>query len=285
MKLSYAPVLTSQSGLCLTLENWQELGVSTAVYYLDNLLMKPGYSLLKSLSSLRSFCGWAGTIVLNASLAAANSEGIYGFRSLYDGSKLTISQDELYSLIVNLQPDLVILPPGMSNYLANQQLSLPNTITPLFSAYENADMENNGMYFSFDKAQSFTEFLKSLKQYPNNSLYVSGAFNLMQAYELIAHRAKWLESDKPASDALAGMVYGESNNFSLLESDMANQHEPIILNCDCPTCKQNLTRAYLHHLFHHTPLLCHRFLIQHNAHFYKTQIELMLPNIKPQEQY
>ncbi|MBA3537614.1 MAG: hypothetical protein H0T84_13570, partial [Tatlockia sp.] len=119
--------------------------------------------------------------------------------------------------------------------------------------------------------------------YKARPIYLSGAFNLMQSHELIEHGVKWIESDKPTSDALLAQVYGETNSFSLLDSAMANQHQPIIVHCECPTCGQKLTRAYLHHLFLQTPLLCHRFLIQHNAHFFKNQIESMLQDKRARE--
>ncbi len=285
MNTTYVPVLTSQSGLCLTMENWQEIGISTAAYYLESLIMKPGYPLLKSLDSLQSYCGWPGAIVINASFAAANSEGIYNFRSLYDGSRLTISQDELFSLIIKLKPNMVILPLGFANYLRNQQLSFPQTLTPFIPENENAELDNGGLYFSYEKTESFASFLEKLKLVKNKSCYLSGHFDLMQAHELIALGVKWLESDKPSADALMGIIYGETNNFSLLARDMANQHQPIISYCTCPTCSQKLTRAYLHHLFQQTPLLCQRFLIQHNAHFFKTQLESMLQNSKSDELY
>ncbi|MBA3536314.1 MAG: hypothetical protein H0T84_06880, partial [Tatlockia sp.] len=165
MNSGYIPVITTQAGFCLTMENWQEIGVSTAAYYLDSLLMKPGYTVLKSLPSLQSYCGWSGTIVLNASFAAANSEGIYSFRSLYDGSQLAISQNDLFSLILSLQPDIVILPPGFSAYLARQHLSFPQTITAYKPAQEISDAEKSGIYLSYEKTESFVDFFRQFQQY------------------------------------------------------------------------------------------------------------------------
>lgn len=270
----FIPVLTSQPGSCLTKANWQEIGIHTAAYYLDALLMKPGYSLLKSLPGLQSYCGWTGTLVLNASLAAANSEGIYTFRSRYDGSLLAISQEALFALIITLQPDIVILPPGFSTYLTRHHLSFPQTIKP-FSP-ENALLASDmGIYLAYEKTKPFADFLSQVQQYRGQPTYLSGAFTGLQAQELSEHGATWLESDKPASNALLGQLYGEKTTFNLLDSDMAVQHKPIIEHCGCPTCKQKLTRAYLHHLFLQTPLLCHRFLIQHNVHYYKERIEII----------
>lgn len=74
------------------------------------------------------------------------------------------------------------------------------------------------------------------------------------------------ESDKPANDACSGIVYSADGAIDLREKRYAMQFECIDEQCQCPTCRQRLTRAYLHHLLEHTPLLCHRFLIQHNVY-------------------
>ncbi|MBA2652491.1 MAG: tRNA-guanine transglycosylase [Tatlockia sp.] len=276
MKPSFIPLATSQSGSCLTMANWQELGIQTLAYSLHSLLMKPGYSLLNSLPNLQSYCGWPGSIVLTATLAAANTLGIYTFRSLYDGSLISISQEELFSLIIKLQPDLVILPAGFRAYLVEQQLSLPSSIklfVPVDESLEAENTANLGVNLVYEMNYSFSDLLSQVKQYKARPLYLSGAFNYSEAQELIEHGADWLESDKPASDAFHGQVYGDKDSFSLLNKEMTNQHVPISSNCGCPTCRQKLTRAYLHHLITHTPLLCQRFLIHHNVHYYNHRIE------------
>ncbi|MDX2346037.1 MAG: hypothetical protein QNK11_04115 [Legionella sp.] len=77
-------------------------------------------------------------------------------------------------------------------------------------------------------------------------------------------------NNAPSEDALNGVVYtsapadkprgvgsiqdiSNTQNFSVLDQ-----------NCGCPACKADLTRAYFHHLYVHTPLLCHRWLVMHN---------------------
>lgn len=44
---NYIPVGTSEAGLCLTAENWQETKVNTLSFSLEFLLYKPGIALLK----------------------------------------------------------------------------------------------------------------------------------------------------------------------------------------------------------------------------------------------
>lgn len=269
MKSAYLPILTTQAGSCLTMENWQELGISTVSFYLGALLMKPGYSLLNSLSSLQAYCGWPGKIVLNANLGTANSEGLYTLRSVYDGSRLAISQNEISNLILQLRPDWVIIPPGF------KLQAFPQNLTIFSPEMENSD---TGIHLSYDNKKSFAEFLRQVQQQNLRPSYVSGSFDYLQAQQLKAAGALGIETDKPANDALEGKIYDEEQDVNLLDSKIAYQFETMTTNCDCPTCMQKLTRAYLHHLYQQTPLLCQRFLIQHNVHFYKAKLETIKEN-------
>lgn len=273
----YIPVFTSEAGSCLTLANWQEIGISTASYYLDALLMKPGYSLLKTQRNLQSYCGWQETIVLNATLAAAKSDGIYTIRSRFDGSLLRIGSDELFSLIVGLQPDIVILPPGLLKQLDQLGQALPKSIQFFIPSNEWSSASSDlklGSYLTYDKTQSFADFKQDIKQYAGMPIYLRADLSISQALELVEQGGVLLESDKPASDAMIGEVYSEQGTLALLDSQMANQQEPIDAHCSCPTCTQGFTRAYLHHLLMHTPLLCQRYLIQHNVYYYLSQYPL-----------
>ncbi|CDZ77095.1 queuine tRNA-ribosyltransferase [Legionella massiliensis] len=278
----FVPVVTSEAGACLTLANWQEIGAKTLAYYLDAWLMKPGYALLNSLPNLRSYCGWKGTIVLNASLAPAKMDGIYTLRSRYDGSTVRISSEELISLIIKLAPDLVVLPPGLAAYIVEQRIALPKTMQPFIPAKEFLESEylgQSGVYLSYESTSSFENFLAQFEQLKAKPCYLSGHFDRQQAQLLLKEGVQWLETDKPASDAFVGLVYGETEDVGLVDNAIAEQHQPIYINCSCPTCAQKFTKAYLHHLLLQTPLLCQRFLIQHNAHNYQMMVET-LPDSK-----
>ncbi len=82
----------------------------------------------------------------------------------------------------------------------------------------------------------------------------------------------YLLSDKPAGDACAGIVYTQQGIVDIRDDEQRLNFSVIDERCACPTCEQKLTRAYLHHLLAHTPLLCQRFLIQHNVFFVRTEI-------------
>lgn len=240
--INYVPVASSEAGACLTMENWQEIGIDTLSYQLTSLLMKPGIEFLMGLRDFRSYCGWQGAIVLNAvDFPSANKEGVHTIRSRYDGSLIQITSAELANLIGKLQPDQVILGPALSACFKNLGLELPESI----------------------RVDS-PDYLLAKNEFPAKS-------ELVGLSPLAA-----VETDKPASDAFQGQVYTEQGTIALLSNEMVNQHQVIDCNCSCPTCSQQFTRAYLHHLLIHTPLLCQRFLIQHNAHYYLRQLQSSL---------
>ncbi len=77
-----------------------------------------------------------------------------------------------------------------------------------------------------------------------------------------AHALK--ENNQPAEDALEGIIYTKTAQFFLRDKQYEKAFISLEERCKCSTCKAGLTRAYLHHLYQHTPLLCQRFLVMHN---------------------
>lgn len=216
----FIPILSGQAGNCLTLANWQEAGVQTIAYYLDELLVKPGLSLLSQLTDIKDYIAWSGHIVLNGTALISKKEEIYTIRSPYDGSVITISIEALLALVVKLKPDKVILP------LDTHHVHFPKLDKP----YKTGDVE-----------------LKDLIPLLKNG------------YDVQTNRPSW--------DGINGLFYTHDGIMNVLSPEMMNHHESLDKDCTCNTCKENLTRAYLHHLLQHTPLLAQRYLVQHNVTF------------------
>jgi queuine tRNA-ribosyltransferase len=273
----FTPVLTTKAGACLTMANWQEVGIDRVCYYLDALLLKPGLTFLNSLSSLRSYLSWPRTIVLNMTLPPADHHGVYTLRSHFDGTFVHLQQAELVALILQLQPDIVIWPEGFAKHHHLFWQSLPKTLISFFPVNETPILPREGLfgqYLYYNKAEPFSDFVKKVNQHADRPIYVAGELNLPQATELVSQGVALLESDKPAMDAILGLVYSEKANVALLDSEMADQQKVIDANCTCPTCVQGFKRSYLHHLLNRTPFLCQRFLIQHNVHYYRNHLPL-----------
>lgn len=266
----YIPVLTTEAGLCLTADNWQQAQVPAAAYYLDSLLLKPGYDMLKKIPDLKRYLGWHKTLILNASKFKANKEGLCTLVSPYDGAKIKLTLHELVELLITLEPDAVILPPAILKNVPDFW-SMWNVATiPFFTAndlaYENIDRDH-GIYFENDNSLSHPEFVKRVSQYSHKPCYVTGTVSLELMTLLKSHDVSYIESDEPARLAFNGIVYNHAGQSDIKNEQMAQQFHVIESACQCPTCSHKLTNAYLHHLLLHTPLLCQRFLIQHNVYF------------------
>lgn len=238
----FVAIASSQAGSCLTMANWAEAGVQALAWRLDELLMKPGREVLSRFASLRAYTAWTGLCVLNASLPKPNREGVYTIASQYDGARIRLDTRELFDLIVALQPDRVVLPMNRSSDQEGLWQSLPSSIH---------------VYWPTD-----TGLCDSDPEQPGYGHYFQGEYDVQNDSRL---QTMLVESDRPAQDAVCGRVYYRDGVLAIDDAAMAHEHQPIDSECPCPTCRQGLTRAYLHHLLQHTPLLAQRFLVQHNA--------------------
>jgi len=72
--------------------------------------------------------------------------------------------------------------------------------------------------------------------------------------------------DKPGQDALQGLIYtsNKEKRYLITDKSCALSFYKMDENCACPACADGFTRAYFHHLYQHTPLLCQRWLVMHN---------------------
>ena len=259
----FIPVLTTEAGRCLTVENWQEAGINMAEFDLTSLLMKPGMELLSALPNLATYTGWTGSVVLNATMPKIDKEGGFTLRSEYDGSRKRYTLDDILRLVAQLKPQRVLLPEGVNDAWQ----SLPEYIMPFFAPNDLPKQANRsyGVYFFYDAATVFSSLVDQIKTYIGIPCYVGGELSLALMQKLADLSVQYISSDIPARDACQGMVYGQNGVMSLTDDAQRLDFSVIDEQCYCPTCEQQLTRAYLHHLLEHTPLLCQRFLIQHNV--------------------
>lgn len=262
-KTKWVPVINSEAGLSLTSLNWQEAMVDTVVYYIDSLLLKPGLKLLKEISTFSEYIDVPQTIIINASRLKANKEGVITLVSPYDGSKVRITLKEVIALINHLKPHCAILPPNIVRDYPDLWLNWDRQIKPflLFEDLENNQEQEQNIYFNLSQKIDIPHF----DSYKNFEIYVQGDLSFEVIKNLQSEGVDYIESDLPAKDGLEGLVYNKDTVISIKEESYSLDFEPISQNCACPTCSAPLSRAYLHHLYLHTPLLCQRFLIQHNA--------------------
>lgn len=241
----FIPIGNSIAGLCLTAANWQEIQVTTLCFYLDTLLVKPGLSLLKEVPNVAAYLGWSGGIILNASRMVANREGIITLSSPFDGSKIKLSYAQLKELIHHIKPLAVLLPPKMAEEFSELWDNWDDSLL----AFSNPQVEEGGIYWNVVNPGADAK----------KPIYRTDCTN-------IGVDDCWVEMDMPAQLGLDGSVVCSDKIVDLRDSVFALDFEVIDDKCSCPTCSAKLTKAYLHHLYLNTPLLCQRFLIQHNVY-------------------
>ncbi|MFI4918810.1 MAG: queuine tRNA-ribosyltransferase [Legionellales bacterium] len=265
--MNFIPIVTSEAGACLTSANWSEVHVGSVAYSLESLLFKPGLSLLKKIPDIKSYLGWSGQFILNGKNLSANKAGTYTLKSPFDGSTIKFTSIELVELIQHLKPDVVILPKKIMQEQPNAWVDWGDAIKAFIHVddLQHQDVPaGHGVYF--DDLGTQDRLIEDLHKWSHLARYVTGVVHLDLMQRLITQAGVLIESDEPAKAAIQGMVYSKSGLVDLTDKQTELQFEPIDADCGCPTCSQQLTKAYLHHLLLHTPLLCQRFLIQHNIY-------------------
>lgn len=236
---AFIPVATSWAGRTLTWKNWGDCGVRTLTFELDALLIKPGTDILNNFPSLQHYTGWSGKHVLNANSSGKHSNGFLQVKSNFDGTVLKIPYDALCELIVHLGPDDVIIPLWLEEaWFAHQRTK---KIVAWFTEQKTVFQSSR------DKSMRYV-IEPEMEKEPFSASVVL------------------FESDKPAQDATDGQIYTHDGILNLYSSIYELAMMPLCKNCACQVCKSGLTRAYLHHLIQHTPLLAQRYLIIHNVY-------------------
>ncbi|KTD83034.1 hypothetical protein [Legionella waltersii] len=266
----FIPVLNTNAGMCLTGENWSEVGVNTLAVKLVLLMVKPGISVLKAIPNLNQYLGWSGDIILNCGDVIANREGIFTVISSYDGSKLQFTYTELLELIHQLKPKAALLPKKIMAVCPELLNQWDNSILPFFAEEElctNPLIHSPGSYYHVTEQEDLKTIQKKIAQTSDRPCYLFGRINLELIRALQDYDQILIESDIPANNAMNGYVYSNQDLVDLNSPMQSMNFTTISENCQCLTCSQHFTRAYLHHLLRNTPLLCQRFLIQHNISY------------------
>ncbi|QDP72300.1 queuine tRNA-ribosyltransferase [Legionella israelensis] len=268
-KYGFVPPIDTRAGACLTAANWQEAGLSALSCSLESLLFKPGVSVLKQMTQLSDFMGWSQMFVVKLLTMPLNEE-TYTLRSPYDGSGLHIGLKECIQLVNHLAPDYLVLPEGMERLNWVMEELLAESVFPLIAAGDFDAIETRRSFGIYYTPEMHPPALIKMDRRYHDPLPFAwlGDIEPGKIKRLIEQGALFVESDRPLSDAYKGLVYTTKGQIDLTESGVAEQYELIDSKCTCPTtCEQQFSRAYLHHLLQHTPLLCHRLLIQHNSYF------------------
>lgn len=258
------PILSTPEGSCLTSANLQEAQVKRIAFYLDALLVKPGMTLLQSISDLTRYVNWPGELILNASSLVVNKEHKIIVKSPYDGSKHSYSGAEIIALIQQIKPNKVILPANLLTQFPSLWEHWDEAILAYIPVEE---LGSCSLPTHYGVAQTAKQYSLAIEQHAELPRYLWSNIDWELIQSIKADKKMLVESNLPLSFAMAGQVWSKTGWIDLTSLTLVNSHEVIDLACTCPTCKAQLTKAYLSHLYQHTPLLAQRFLMQHNLYF------------------
>lgn len=252
----FVPLANTLAGSCLSDADWQAINMDTLCFSLESLLFKPGIDLLFQIKDLKQYLGGVKSIVINASSLRHNSNSNYVIKSPYDGSRLSFTNETILQLVKHLRPDYFLLPKDM-----NWESSIDEFTMPFVSYAANVtETAKGGVYFDS------SEF-NSSKIYSDN-IYLFGDCCIHKTSDLKTKKILFIETDKPSVDALNGILYTSEGIIDIKANQYAKTFSVIQKNCKCPACAQGFSLAYWHHLLKNTPLLCQRFLIQHNNYWF-----------------
>ena len=235
------PYFNSVAGLHLTEDDYRCAGVQGAAYSLARLLMRPGIDALATLGTWRAKLDSAWPIIIDARGFSLSKDGQQlHCRNDYDGSLLRVSVSKLCAQLKDMQVDAILWPYAVSGLAVENAASTPPWYFSLAHETSAFESPNHSQRFLVDDHISM-----------DNSDYSTAS----------------IVSDKPVQDALNGMLYHEDGTLDITDPLFMNAHQVLDETCGCTACTAGLTRAYFHHLFVHTPLLCQRFLGMHNLFF------------------
>ncbi|MDP3560408.1 MAG: hypothetical protein Q8R79_08705 [Legionellaceae bacterium] len=249
--VQFIPVLNSFAGLTLTQAQWQESAGERGAYRADFWAIRPGFS---SSIPFDHYAPIPTDWIINASDFVFTTKGTAQLVSPLDGSKITVTSDQLASLLRESSAKILLWPASLSCEETDPRVRVAHASGMTQACYAKWD----GVLALEKWVQDFT-IASSLD-------YVLGPFepeHLLQLQRLSALR--YIESDIPAQRALQGLVYTAKGTIDI--RDCGEIHQVIERSCTCSTCTMPHTQAYLHHLYLHTPLLCQRLLLVHNIHW------------------
>lgn len=256
------PVCSSESDWCLTSENIYDTGVSAIACNLSSMLIRPGIESLYNIKNFKKYMSWNKTLVINASLDKLNSNNEYVLISKYNGRKYAFSQIEILDLLLTLSPDVLLFPKDLSFMINDEQLA-NFKLTKCFFDLE-ARKESYGVYLEINTKDNLAEIINYSPELPK---YLYGDISLDDMRRLLDYNNIYFASSKPCTDGYNGLVYSNGGYIDITEENNRFNFALIDGNCKCFTCREDLTIAYLHHLFKNTPLLCQRLLISHNVFY------------------
>lgn len=292
----------------------EKLGFEIVLANTYHMMLRPGSELVSNLGGLHKFTGWDGAILTDSggfqvmSLDAAYDESGVNFKSVYDGSKISLTpesavriQEELGSDIAMMLDVCTMLPADEKILRDNLHVTLrwgerakrahSRTDQALFGIVQGGTSASlrklsvegtaaldfdgyaiGGLAVGEERSTTLetVDLCTSLlpEDKPRYLMGVGDPYSVVHAIEL---GVDMFDCVAPTRVARHGMAWTSEGKVSVKKSQYISSDEPLDPSCSCDTCLRYPV-ALLNHLFRVDRETCGLFLTRHNLTFMRDLI-------------
>lgn len=305
----FMPVGTRASVKGLDASDLEDLGATIMLANTYHLMLRPGSDLIESMGGLHGFMSWRRPVLTDSggyqvySLDPRIDEEGAVFRSIYDGSKVSLTPEEAVRQQERLGADIAMVldiclalpsPPddleeAMTRTLRWSERALAAHRRPdqaLFgivqggvdpdlrraSARATVDLGFPGIGIgglsvgepASERNLALEACLPELP--PHLPRYLMGVGDSRGMLDAIARGVDMFDCVWPTRLARHGKVLGWNGEYNLRAAAYSRDEQPLDPDCGCLACRR-YTRSYLRHLLRVGELTSHRLLSIHNLTF------------------
>lgn len=303
---AFMPVGTRAAVKAVDTDDLLSVGAEIVLSNTYHLMLRPGADLIAEMGGLHGFMSWHGPILTDSggfqifSLNSKITEDGAAFRSVYDGSRVTLTPEEAVAVQEKLGPDIAMvldvcvgLPAPRQEVESQMRRTLrwaercleahTRSDQSLFgivqggsdldlraeSARETAALGFDGIAVGglsvgepADERNAALEAAHS--ELPDDKpRYVMGLGDTDGLLDAIARGADMFDCVIPTRLARHGRALTAEGDFNVNKTEFSNDQSPLDPDCRCLTCSR-YSRAYLRHLIRMNELSVHRLLTIHN---------------------
>ena len=304
---AFMPVGTRAAVKAVDVDDLRTVGADIILSNTYHLMLKPGSGLVEDLGGLHGFIGWDGPILTDSggfqifSLEPRITEEGATFRSVYDGSKVSLTPEEAVAVQQRLGPDIAMvldicvgLPASRERVESDMRQTLrwaerclsahtredqalfgivQGGVDPELraeSASATADLGFpgfgiGGLSVGEPPKERNLALDAAIAELPRDKpRYVMGLGDTDGLLDAIGRGADMFDCVLPTRLARHGKVLTRRGDFNVAKHE--TDEAPLDPECGCPTCERH-SKAYLRHLIRMNELSAHRLLSVHNLQY------------------
>ena len=306
---AFMPVGTRAAVKAVDTRDLVEAGAGIVLANTYHLMLRPGSVLIAGLGGLHHFMGWEGPILTDSggfqifSLEPDIDEEGARFRSIYDGSKVSLTPEEAMRIQEELGPDIAMaldvcvgLPAPRRLVEAEMERTLrwaerclaahgraDQALFGIVQGGVDADLRAKsaaqtaalgfpgfgigGLSVGETAHERHIALESSFAELPEGKpRYVMGLGDTEGLLEAIARGADMFDCVMPTRLARHGKALTRVGDLNLRNAAYESDDRPIDEACPCRICAMH-SRAYLRHLIRVKELSAHRLLTIHNLRY------------------